>query len=97
MSYGGEPKPGHGDLEPLGTQIARAKAIDLEGEAVLDPLAEQVLRDKTLLWRCERLIQMGFTLQQARVTAVRRHVDLHEVERLISRGCAPHLAFDIVS
>jgi len=96
MTYGGEPKPGH-EAEGIGAQIARAKAIDLEGEAVLDPLAEQVLRDKVLLWRCERLIQMGFTLQQARVVAVKRAIDLHAVERLIRRGCAPHTAFDIVS
>lgn len=85
------------DGEPISAQIARAKAIDLESDAVLDPLAEEVLRDKTLLWRCEQLLQLGFTLPQARVTAVNRRADLNFIRSLISRGCEPHLAFDIVS
>ena len=59
--------------------------------------AEQIAADKTLLYRFERLTSAGLTAAQARVIALRRDVDLHTVERLIDRGCAPHLAFDIVT
>lgn len=90
MLWGGVPKP---DDAP---EASAPRALQ-SGPPVLDPLAEEVLHDKVLLWRCEQLLQMGFTLQQARVVAVARTVDLHAVRSLISRGCEPHVAFDIVS
>jgi hypothetical protein len=66
--------------------------------APVDPLLEQILADKVLLYRCERLVKAGMTIPQARKLAVDNRVDLHFViERLINRGCPIDTAFDIAS
>lgn len=45
-------------------------------------------------WRTEQLQRLGFSWALADVCA--GLVDWHEIADLVKRGCAPHLALDIV-
>lgn len=59
---------------------------------------EQIMGDKTLQWRCKRLLDHGMPIKQARVITLDRSIDIHYViERLIKRGCPPQLAYEIVT
>ncbi len=48
--------------------------------------------DLTVLrWRTDRLIALGYELRQAAFLAISQ-IDVHELERLIGRGCPPATA-----
>jgi len=51
---------------------------------------------RLLRWRTEYLIALGFALREAAFLAVSR-VDIHELERLIARGCPPETAVRIAA
>ena len=44
-----------------------------------------------VLWRTERLIALGYERREAALLAISQ-VDVHELERLIGKGCAPATA-----
>jgi len=66
----------------------------------LDTLASEWRRlddDLTVLrWRTERLIALGYELREAAFLAISR-VDIHELERLIGKGCPPATAVRIAA
>ena len=66
----------------------------------LDTLASEWRRlddDLTVLrWRTERLIALGYELREAAFLAISR-VDIHELERLIEKGCPPATAVRIAA
>ena len=47
-------------------------------------------------WRTERLIALGYELREAAFLAISR-VDIHELERLIGKGCPPATAVRIAA
>ena len=66
----------------------------------LDTLASEWRRlddDLTVVrWRTERLIALGYELREAAFLAISR-VDIHELERLIGKGCPPATAVRIAA
>jgi hypothetical protein len=53
--------------------------------------------DLTVLrWRTERLVALGYELQEAAFLAISQ-IDVHELERLIGSGCAPATAVRIAA
>ena len=66
----------------------------------LDTLASEWRRlddDLTVVrWRTERLIALGYDLREAAFLAISR-VDIHELERLIGKGCPPATAVRIAA
>jgi len=66
----------------------------------LDTLASEWRRlddDLTVLrWRTERLLALGYELREAAFLAISR-VDIHELERLIGKGCPPATAVRIAA
>jgi hypothetical protein len=51
--------------------------------------------DLTVLrWRTDRLVALGYELQQAAFLAISQ-IDVHELERLIGSGCPPATAVRI--
>jgi len=66
----------------------------------LDTLASEWRRlddDLTVVrWRTERLIALGYDLREAAFLAISR-VDIHELERLIGKGCLPATAVRIAA
>ncbi|MGZ4169477.1 MAG: hypothetical protein ACXVSA_22415 [Solirubrobacteraceae bacterium] len=48
-------------------------------------------------WREGRLLSAGFGPDLADVLAHQAQVDLHELLKLVDRGCAPHLAARILA
>ena len=66
----------------------------------LDTLAGEWRRlddDLTVLrWRTERLLALGYELREAAFLAISR-VDIHELERLIGKGCPPATAVRIAA
>jgi hypothetical protein len=51
--------------------------------------------DVTLMrWRTERLIALGYEVREATSLAIAR-VDVHDLERLIKKGCPPATAVRI--
>jgi hypothetical protein len=49
-----------------------------------------------LRWRTERLVELGYELRQAAFLALSQ-VDVHELERLIGKGCPPETAVRIAA
>ena len=49
-----------------------------------------------LRWRTERLIALGYELREAAFLAI-SGVDIHELERLIVKGCPPETAVRIAA
>ena len=47
-------------------------------------------------WRSERLVALGYELREASFLAISR-VDIHELERLIGKGCPPATAVRIAA
>lgn len=47
-------------------------------------------------WRTERLLALGYALQRAVSLAI-SEIDIHELERLIGRGCPPETAVRIAA
>ena len=53
--------------------------------------------DLTVLrWRTERLVALGYDLREATFLAISQ-IDVHELERLIGRGCPPATAVRIAA
>ena len=53
--------------------------------------------DLTVLrWRTERLVALGYDLREATFLAISQ-IDVHELERLIGRGCPPEIAVRIAA
>ena len=53
--------------------------------------------DLTVLrWRTERLVALGYDLREATFLAISQ-IDVHELERLIGRGCPPETAVRIAA
>ena len=48
-------------------------------------------------WRRARLIQAGFSVELATSLGVDPRVDLHDLLKLVDRGCPPHLAARILA
>ena len=55
------------------------------------PEVEAVLR-----WRFEEFIEVGFDVGSAMILASHVEIDLHEVTRLLERGCPHETAMQIV-
>jgi hypothetical protein len=49
-----------------------------------------------VFWRTERLVALGYELREAAVLAF-SHLDIHELENLIARGCPPATAVRIAA
>ena len=49
-----------------------------------------------VLWRTERLVALGYELAEAAVLAF-SHLDVHELENLIAKGCPPAVAVQIAA
>ena len=47
-------------------------------------------------WRTERLLALGYELREAAFLALSR-VDVHDLERLIAKGCPPATAVRIAA
>lgn len=53
--------------------------------------------DLTVLrWRTERLVALGYDLREATFLAISQ-IDVHELERLIGKGCPPEIAVRIAA
>jgi hypothetical protein len=63
-----------------------------EPEQRMDPVGKTC---KAEIWAIEQLSKLGIDLSIA-VEAIDQGVDFHEVERLVSIGCDPYLALNIV-
>ena len=51
---------------------------------------------KVVHWRESQLVRAGFALLAARVVAIRRDIDLHQVVDMVMAGCPPHVAMEVV-
>ncbi len=51
---------------------------------------------RVLRWRSERLVALGYERREAALLAV-SPVDIHELERLIGKGCPPETAVQIAA
>lgn len=51
---------------------------------------------KLVRWREQQLTNVGFALLSARLIAVRRDIDLHQVVDMVKAGCPPHVAMEVV-
>lgn len=60
-----------------------------------EPVADDEETRRLLEWRRERLLRLRVSPLLAELGAVGR-VDLHELERLIARGCPPDTAVEIL-
>ena len=49
-----------------------------------------------VLWRTERLVALGYELREGAVLAF-SHLDVHELENLIAKGCPPAIAVQIAA
>ena len=49
-----------------------------------------------MLWRTERLVALGYELREGAVLAF-SHLDVHELENLIAKGCPPAIAVQIAA
>jgi len=47
-------------------------------------------------WRTERLVTLGFELREA-VGLALSPIDVHELERLVGKGCPPEVAVRIAA
>jgi hypothetical protein len=54
-------------------------------------------RERWVRWREGRLLSAGFGPDLADVLAHQERVDLHELLKLVDRGCPPHLAARILA
>jgi hypothetical protein len=53
--------------------------------------------ERWVQWREGRLLRAGFAPTLAEVLARQERVDLHELLKLVDRGCPPHLAARILA
>ena len=54
-------------------------------------------RERWVQWREGRLLSAGFGPDLADLLAHQEQVDLHELLKLVDRGCPPHLAARILA
>lgn len=59
--------------------------------SILDPRIEPVEG-----WRLEKLIDAGYSVDDAVALAPRPDIDLHQAVELVDRGCSPELAARIL-
>jgi len=69
--------------------VDELNTLDSEWRSLDDDLT--VLR-----WRTERLVALGYDLREATFLAISQ-IDVHELERLIGRGCPPETAVRIAA
>ena len=60
-------------------------------------LTSEPATDEVLNWRCEQLVEAGFSLALATRVAGNAHYDLHALIELVERGCRPGLAIRILA
>lgn len=65
------------------------------------PAAEQLIHvddelERVELWRAQELERAGYSVKDAASLAQRHEVDLHFAVELVSRGCPPELAAQIL-
>ena len=53
-------------------------------------------QERVELWRAQELERAGYAVKDAAVLAQRTEVDLHFAVELVSRGCPPDLAAQIL-
>ena len=58
---------------------------------------DQILGDKVLQWRCKVFLDLGLTLDQARILTLQKDADLNDARTHAKRGCPPHLIFDLLA
>ena len=75
-----------------GNSPSSNSAGDSAGDSTSDPDRERWVR-----WRQGRLLSAGFGPNLADVLAHQERVDLHELLKLVDRGCPPHLAARILA
>jgi hypothetical protein len=69
-----------------------------EVEPYHDPTPlDLILADKVLQWRCKVFLDLGLTLEQARVLTLQKDADLNVARDYRKRGCPPHLVFDLLA
>lgn len=67
-------------------------------QAELDHEVSTLLADPVIRWRAKILADHGMNPRQARALAIDRRVDTRwVVDALLTKGCAPDIAFDIAS
>ncbi|MGZ4273278.1 MAG: hypothetical protein ACXVRP_05885 [Solirubrobacteraceae bacterium] len=54
-------------------------------------------RERWMQWREGRLLSAGFAPALAELLSHQERVDLHELLKLVDRGCPPHLAARILA
>ena len=64
------------------------------GDSAGDSTADH---ERWVRWREGRLLKAGFGPDLADVLAHQEQVDLHELLKLVDRGCPPHLAARILA
>jgi hypothetical protein len=64
---------------------------------VRDSNTSSVDRARWVQWREGRLLSAGFGADLAEDLAQQERIDLHEVLKLVDRGCPPHLAARILA
>jgi hypothetical protein len=74
----------------IGNTPSPNSAGDSAGDSVGD-------RERWVRWREGRLLRAGFGPDLADVLAHQERVDLHELLKLVDRGCPPHLAARILA
>lgn len=52
--------------------------------------------ERVELWRAQELERAGYRVKDAAVLAQRHDVDLHQAVELVTRGCPPELAAQIL-
>ncbi len=62
-----------------------------------DSETSQVDWERWVQWREGRLLTAGFGAELAEDLAHQERVDLHELLKLVDRGCPPHLAARILA
>ncbi|HEX4389100.1 MAG TPA: hypothetical protein VH109_10785 [Steroidobacteraceae bacterium] len=64
------------------------------GDSAGEPAGD---RERWVQWREGRLLSAGFGADLAEDLAHQERIDLHELLKLVDRGCPPHLAARILA
>lgn len=68
----------------------------MENRARLHPGHTVDEHDQVLAWRTERLLELGYPVDEA-IRLADTPVDVHQLEQLIARGCPPATAARILA
>jgi hypothetical protein len=60
-------------------------------------ITEERVTSLVVRWRCEQLVECGFTRRAAEQLAADVRYDLHGLIELVERGCPPELAARILA